>query len=95
MNKLGFYGWIREGVRRAVLLGLSDAVDQIGSPADKEELNAHLLSVLRQEKPLLTAPGRQVAPGIADQTGARSERKRLGRTLGEMALATPATEQPE
>ena len=39
MSKLGFYGWIRENVRRAVLLGFSDAVEQLGTPIDGEDVS--------------------------------------------------------
>ena len=31
MNNMGVFGWIRESVRRSVLLGFSDAVEQIGA----------------------------------------------------------------
>ena len=76
MSKLGFYGWIRENVRRAVLLGFSDAVEQLGLPAENGEVSPQLLAVLRPAKPLLTAdsPARPTT-----QTG--GGRKRLGRTL--------------
>lgn len=92
MNKLGFYGWIREGVRRAVLLGLSDAIEQIGAPTDKEDISPHLLAVLRQEKPLLTDAPRGTAPGVAglEHAKERPERKRLGKSFSELAQAPAA-----
>lgn len=76
MSKLGVYGWIRENVRRAVLLGFSDAVEQLGLPAENEELSPQLLAVLRPAKPLLTA---ESPPKPATSTG--GGRKRLGQTL--------------
>ena len=75
MSKLGFYGWIRENVRRAVLLGFSDAVEQLGLPSDKEEVHPQLLAVLRPAKPALTAEP-QTKPA-----GTSTGRKRLGQTL--------------
>ena len=44
----GVYAWIREGVRRAVLLGFSDAVEELGIPQDAEGVNQHLAGVLKQ-----------------------------------------------
>ena len=86
MSKLGVYGWIRESVRRAVLLGFSDAVEQLGLPADKDEVNPQLLPVLRPSKPALTAEP-QLKPGSS------SGRKRLGQTLEQIQqrASSPAT----
>ncbi|MEZ6074929.1 MAG: hypothetical protein R3C56_04395 [Pirellulaceae bacterium] len=39
MNNMNFFGWIRDGVRQSVLLGVSDAVEQLGTPAPVEELH--------------------------------------------------------
>ena len=74
MSKLGFYGWIRENVRRAVLLGFSDAVEQLGLPNQQEEISPQLLAVLHPAKPLLAAE----PPKPASTGGGR---KRLGQTL--------------
>lgn len=74
MSKLGLYGWIRENVRRAVLLGFSDAVEQLGLPNEQEEISPQLLSVLQPAK-LLSAE----LPAKAPATG--GGRKRLGQTL--------------
>ena len=75
MSKLSFYGWIRENVRRAVLLGFSDAVEQLGLPNQQEEISPQLLAVLRPTKPLLATE----SPKSASSTG--GGRKRLGQTL--------------
>jgi hypothetical protein len=74
MSKLGFYGWIRENVRRAVLLGFSDAVEQLGLPNQQEEISPQLLAVLRPTKPLIASD----SPKPASTGGGR---KRLGQTL--------------
>lgn len=77
---LGVYAWIRECVRRAVLLGFSDAVEQLGAPVEGDDLNPRLAAVLRQPKPLSAAPtepARSAAPGP-------SGRKRLGQTLDQI-----------
>ena len=81
MSKLGFYGWIRENVRRAVLLGFSDAVEQLGAPIEGEELHPQLVGVLRQPKPLLTA---EESPRAKPATSHAGGRKRLGQTLDQI-----------
>jgi hypothetical protein len=75
MSKLGFYGWIRESVRRAVLLGFSDAVEQLGLPSEKDEVSPQLLAVLRPTRPALPAETQ-----VKSASG-NSGRKRLGQTL--------------
>ncbi len=84
MNQLGFYGWIREGVRRAVLLGVSDAVGQLGVPAEGDDISQHLLAVIREHRPTTLEDRRTPA--------ARSERKRLGRSLDQIVSTGPAAE---
>lgn len=80
MSKLGFYGWIRENVRRAVLLGFSDAVEQLGSPIEGDEIHPQLVAVLKQPKPLLTSE----EPNRSKPAPAHQGRKRLGQTLDQI-----------
>ena len=52
MNNMGVFGWIRESVRRSVLLGFSDAVEQLGASADSSEpLNPQFAAMLREPRP--------------------------------------------
>jgi hypothetical protein len=51
MADLNFFNWIRDGVRRSVLLGISDAVQQIGEP-DGTDLKQEVLAILEEK----TAP---------------------------------------
>lgn len=80
-QNIGVFGWIREGVRRAVLLGFSDAVEQVGGADDKESLSPHFQSLLRD------APRRMLEEtrGAEPIPTSRNERKRLGRSLGHIA----------
>lgn len=76
---MNVYAWIREGVKQAVLLGFSDAVEQIGVPEGNEQANNHLLSVFRgigsqTATATLAAPVRQQAP----------VKRRLGRSLDQL-----------
>ena len=75
MSNLGVFHWIRDAVRRSVLLGFSDAVEQLGGPAEaNEELHPQLAAVLREAAaPSLTA--------TLERPAAKPQRKRLGRSL--------------
>ena len=78
-NGLGLFNWIRDGVKQSVLLGVSDAIDTIGSPDENRALNPALLSLAKQ--PLaIQANARMDEPGPRKLPGA-SGRKRLGRSL--------------
>ena len=76
---LGLFNWIRDGVKQSVLLGVSDAIDTIGSPEDNRSLNPALLSFAKQPMTMqanttLEEPPTRKLPGT-------SGRKRLGRSL--------------
>ena len=44
-----FFDWIRDGVKRSVLLGVSDAVEQIGMPEDEETSRTKILDFLQDD----------------------------------------------
>jgi hypothetical protein len=66
--QFNLFDWIREGVKRSVLQGVSDAMEAIGNPAG-DDGPARLAPLL--------ATGEGAQPGLA---GA-AKRKRLGRSL--------------
>lgn len=73
------FNWIREGVRRSVMLGVADAMDSVGTPSGSQDLQKGLQSFrARIELPLESAGN--VAGNLASENGA-APRKRLGRTL--------------
>jgi len=72
---MNVYAWIREGVKRAVLLGFSDAVEQLGVPHGEEENHARLLGVLR---------GAELAP-VAAEAPRSGGKRRLGRSLDQIS----------
>jgi hypothetical protein len=74
---MGVYNWIREGVRQAVLLGFSDAIEEIGVPTQADNLNPHLLGVLRQRAPAVLEQARPLPLAPSGAAG----RKRLGKSL--------------
>ncbi|MGD9722970.1 MAG: hypothetical protein AB7O59_21355 [Pirellulales bacterium] len=80
---LGVFQWLRDAVRRSVLLGFSDAVEQLGGAADASEpLHPQLAAALKQaamptlESPTLTSPS-------------QPKRKRLGRSLDQFRHLSP------
>jgi hypothetical protein len=72
---VNFFEWLRDGVRQSVLLGVSDAIEQIGSPADSDDLHPNVAALLQGETPQ------------AKRGGAGGGRKRLGKSLKEMDTA--------
>lgn len=76
------YTWIRDGVKRAVLLGFSDAVEQLGLPEEEAAISPHLLTRLKEPAKL----ARQDRPQIqGPQTSLRPQRKALGRSLNQLS----------
>ncbi len=78
-NGLGFFSWIRDGVKQSVLLGVSDAIDTIGSPEENRSLNPALLSFAKQ--PLGMQANARIDEPAQRKTPSASGRKRLGRSL--------------
>jgi hypothetical protein len=75
-NNVNFFTWIREGVKQAVLLGVSDAVQEIGTPENEEDMSHRLLEVIKNDGKIAQATVNRAAPGAG--------RKRLGRSLKEI-----------
>ena len=63
------FSWIREGVRQSVLLGFSDALEEVGTPPDGEDLGPAMNNVLEK-----SSKGKRTTKG----------RKRLGRSLKDL-----------
>ena len=79
--EFNFFAWLREGVRRSVLLGVSDAVEDLGVPEEGEihpQLSqSGLGGALRSQKAIAAgAPSRR-----ASTPAAGGGRKRLGKSL--------------
>ena len=74
---INFFEWLRDSVRQSVLLGVSDAVEQIGTPPDASDVQPQLAAMLtsNDEKPKSKAAGKG------------GGRKRLGKSLKEMNTA--------
>jgi hypothetical protein len=78
---MNFFSWIRDGVRQAVLMGVSDAVGDIGTPTEGDDISQRLLQALRTGQPtLIDAPAQDRGP-----------RKKLGRSLGQIQATAKAS----
>ncbi len=66
--QFNLFDWIREGVRRSVILGFSDAMEAIGNP-EGEDGRARLAQLLPAQSPA-------AQPALEG-----GKRKRLGRSL--------------
>jgi hypothetical protein len=71
---MNFFNWIREGVRQAVLLGVSEAVETIGTSPNGEDMSKRMLEVIRRGGP-------EMQPNTLP---ASAKHKKLGRSLNEI-----------
>lgn len=79
-----FYDWIRDGVKRSVLLGVSDAVQTMGMPQEEEPSKDKILSFLQDDSQTATARRRvQSAPGTSNQ-------RKLGKSINDIHAARDA-----
>jgi hypothetical protein len=69
---VNFFEWLRDGVRQSVLLGVSDAIEQIGTPADNDDLHPNVAALLTGDS------------AKSKRKGTAASRKRLGKSLKEM-----------
>ena len=74
MSGFNVFQWIRDGVKQSVLLGVSDALEQLGPNPDGQDGKARFQELLQSG---------ELLPQVA---GAKSESRprRLGRTLKDM-----------
>ncbi|MFM8891074.1 MAG: hypothetical protein ACKOTB_05500 [Planctomycetia bacterium] len=86
---MSFFQWLREGVRQAVVLGLADAVDDVGTLNRDEDLGPALAQSLRerlavQREPVAVKAATVLESNVATvgaPVGATGGRRRLGRSL--------------
>lgn len=88
MSSPNVFGWIRDSVRRAVLLGFSDAVEQVGALEGNQNINPQLLSMLKQNPATLASAsasgGATAVAELPTETDAAKPRRRLGRSLDDL-----------
>jgi hypothetical protein len=79
---MNFFNWVRDGVRQAVLLGVSDAVGDIGTPPEGDDIGQRLLQALRTGQPTLPD---------ARSSDRAPRNKKLGRSLEQIQASAKAT----
>ncbi len=94
INHTGLFGWIREGVKQSVLLGVSDAMDVLGVPGEAESLHPSILNGQATDSLANNTGTRRVPQKQSDTTqdstgssGATAPRKRLGKSLKDLSPA--------
>lgn len=81
---VNFFNWIRDGVKQSVLLGVSDAIETLGTPEDPANMHPSVAALL-QNSGNSSETNAHSAPrvtGNAEQKG----RKRLGRSLKDIDI---------
>jgi hypothetical protein len=78
---MNFFSWVRDGVRQAVLMGVSDAVGDIGTPPEGDDIGQRLLQALRSGQPIIAEA----------QTPERTVRRKLGRSLEQIQATAKAS----
>lgn len=80
-NGINFFGWIRDGVKQSVLLGVSDAIETIGTPADTSAMHPHVAALMKNSR-ADTTPNAHSIGLVATPVGtANKSKKRLGRSI--------------
>jgi hypothetical protein len=80
MNGMNFFTWLRDGVRQSVLLGVSDAIETLGTPAANDDLHPSVAGLLKVDKSEEAGPAPMLTQGNNRQNSG-GNRKRLGRSL--------------
>lgn len=73
-----FFDWIREGVKRSVLLGVSDAVQQMGMPQDEQSSKETILAFLQEETKPTTGNRKRLV------TSGSTPSRKLGRSINDI-----------
>ncbi|MDR0336359.1 MAG: hypothetical protein LBI18_04645 [Planctomycetaceae bacterium] len=81
-----FFEWVRDGVKRSVLLGVSDAVETMGMPHDEESSKDKILSFLQDNSHAHTPQRR-----ISGNTSSTASQRKLGRSISDIHAAKDVT----
>ena len=72
---VNFFDWMRQGVKQSVLLGVSDAIETMGTPAETDDMHPGVLAFLQSD---------DAGTKRASKGRSRGGRKRLGKSLNEL-----------
>ncbi|MCC9602708.1 hypothetical protein LOC67_19325 [Stieleria sp. JC731] len=76
---MNFFQWLRDGVRQSVLMGVSDAVEQIGLPENNADAQPTLAALLGNDSSSTSTTTR-----TRKKATTAASRKRLGKSLKDM-----------
>jgi hypothetical protein len=77
---LNFFQWFRSAIRQTVLLGVSDAMQALGSPDKPDQVHPQLAALLSKE-PVPAASTEKSEPA---KVGTKPSQRRLGKSLKEL-----------
>jgi hypothetical protein len=77
LMNVNFFQWIRAGVKQSVLMGVSDAVNELGQPEGGDDV----------QKLLTTAMSMDSGTQSPKKSSTSTNRKKLGRTLSEVSAS--------
>jgi len=80
---MSFFQWLREGVRQAVVLGLADAVEDVGTRNQGDDLGPALAQSLRERLTIHRDSSQEptILESKATPVATATGRRRLGRSL--------------
>ena len=84
---MSFFQWLREGVRQAVVLGLADAVEDVGTRVRDEDLGPALAQSLRERLTVQPASINIKEQTVLEAAAPAGGRRRLGRSLDTLRKA--------
>ncbi|MEW4451550.1 hypothetical protein AB1L30_02585 [Bremerella sp. JC817] len=85
MSNFNFFEWMRNGVKSAVLLGVSDAVEEIGMPTEADGSDNNILGFMQNAKAQQKLTNSSSTTNSSTRGGTR---KRLGRSLKDIEPST-------
>jgi hypothetical protein len=86
MSQPGLFGWIRDGVRQSVLMGVSDAMEVLGTPKDPEQMHPALQTMASNTLQRIAATEQSIDASATRVVNERApQRKRLGRSLKDLS----------
>jgi hypothetical protein len=81
---VNFFGWLRDGVKQSVLLGVGDAIEHLGTPPDQQQLDPRVRAFLNADSPAPALTAQAATATIPSSTPVAANRKRLGRSLKDL-----------
>jgi hypothetical protein len=76
-----FFDWLRDGVKQSVIMGVNDAVDCLGTPQEKDDIQQRLMGFIQSD-----------TSGTPNRIGSSGSRgKKLGRSLKQIQADAKGT----